>query len=103
MTTTRSSASRASRKRPESAREWAGLELSTHIARKRSGWSVRISSVIELHGTSPEMILAPVTGVTLLRPDPAPRAPATEAKEECRCIVPGRPKLPVRIHSSLFR
>jgi hypothetical protein len=41
------------------------LELSIHMARNRSGWSVRISSAIELHGTSPAMMRAPVTGVRL--------------------------------------
>ncbi len=61
----------ASRKPAESVSECAGLTLSIHIARNRSGWSVRISSAIELHGTSPEMIRAPVTGV---RRSGAPRS-----------------------------
>ena len=44
MTTISSSDSKAARHAAESASEWAGLLLSTIIARKRSGWSVRISS-----------------------------------------------------------
>ena len=90
----------------ESAREWAGLVLSSHMARNRSGWSVRISSAIELHGTSPEMIRAPVTGVRRAFPPPplaGPPPPAIGAKAECRNIAPGLPKLPVKIHTSLSR
>ena len=49
-------ASIASRIRCESASEWAGLPVSTISARNRSGWSVRISSGITLHGISPAMI-----------------------------------------------
>ena len=84
--------------RCESASEWAGLRLSTIIARKRSGWSVRISSGITLHGVSPPITGAPVTGVR-------PTGPARNsgANHECRCWPPGLAKLPVRIHSSLFR
>ena len=54
--------------RGPSASEWAGFALSTSIARKRRGWSVRISSGITLHGIIPEMMREPVTG--LLRPLP---------------------------------
>ena len=60
---------------PESASECAGLMLSTIIARKRSGWSVRISSGMTLHGMRPPITGAPVTGV---RPT---RGPAEQRAE----------------------
>ena len=55
--------------RGPSASEWAGFADSTSIARYRSGWSVRISSAMTLHGTSPEMI-------TRRRPESRRRAAA---------------------------
>ena len=64
-TTSRSSAASASRMRGPSASECAGLADSTHMPRKRSGWSVRISSGMLLQGISPPMMGAPVTGVRL--------------------------------------
>ena len=54
-----------------SAREWAGLAVSTSIARKRRGWSPRISSGITLQGSIPPMMREPVTGLV--------RAPAFAA------------------------
>ena len=45
------------------------------------------------------MIGAPVTGV---RPDRR-RSVNSGANDECRCCPPRLAKLPVRIHSSLFR
>lgn len=71
--------------------------LSTIMARNRSGWSVRISSGTTLHGTKPEMMGAPVTGV---RPETVLNS---GANDECRCWPPFFAKLPVRIHNSLFR
>ena len=56
MTTTRSSASRASRIRALSASEWAGLALSMSAARNRFGWSPRISSEITFDGMRPAMM-----------------------------------------------
>lgn len=97
MTTISSSDWKASRQAVESASEWAGLLLSTIMARKRSGWSVRISSGTTLLGTSPEMMGAPVTGV---RPE---NCPNSGANDECRCWPPFFAKLPVRTQSSLFR
>ena len=44
------------------------------------------------------MIGAPVTGVR-----PTPPALNSGANDECRCCPPRLAKLPVRIHSSLFR
>ena len=98
MTTSSSSLANASRIRSESASEWAGLELSTIIARKRSGWSLRISSGITLQGVSPPITGAPVTGVRPGRP-----GLISGAIHECMCCPPGLAKLPVRIQSILFR
>ncbi len=99
MTTSTSSRSSASRIRGESASECAGFELSTIIARRRPGSSVRISSAIELPGVSPVMIRAPLTGVALsLR-----KSPPREAMPVWMFIVPSRPKLPVSRKSSFSR
>ncbi len=65
MTTTRSRVCNASRNAVESAREWAGLADSMIIARKRSGWSVSISSAMALQGSMPPNRGAPVTGLRL--------------------------------------
>ncbi len=70
MTTTVPSAASASRKRLESASEWAGLAASTIMARNRFGWSVRISSAMTLQGTSPAITRAPVTGDRFSAPLP---------------------------------
>ena len=63
MTTTNSSARSASRIRVLSATECAGFSLSMSIARKRLGWSVRISSGITLAGIMPPMMRCPPTGL----------------------------------------
>ncbi|COW96616.1 Uncharacterised protein [Mycobacterium tuberculosis] len=73
------------------------MPLSTIIARNRSGCSVRISSGTTLPGIRPAIIGAPVTGV---RPETWLNS---GANDECRCWPPFFAKLPVRIHSSLFR
>ena len=49
-----------------SASECTGLPLSMIMARKRSGWSVRISSGIALQGIRPVMMRCPPTGETRL-------------------------------------
>ena len=106
MTTRVSSAASASRIRCESASEWAGLPLSTTMARYRAGWSVRISSAMTLQGTSPDTMRAPATG---LRGPPS--SPATSARRtlpsgtrlDGAYCVPGRPKLPVSSHTSFSR
>src|SRR5437867_4313104 len=54
--------------RCESASECTGLLLSTIIARKRLGWSVRISSGMTLNGMRPVRMRCPPTG--LVRPRP---------------------------------
>ena len=63
ITNVNSSDSIASRIRRLSATECAGLPDSTIRARNRSGWSVRISSGIELHGISPASTRSPATGL----------------------------------------
>ena len=76
------------------------------MARNRSGWSVRTSSAMELHGISPAMIGAPVTGVTLgrlLRRDPMVALPSSGAKALWGWIEPGLAKLPRRIHMKRCR
>src|SRR5690242_16014683 len=98
MTTISSNDSNALRHAAESANECAGLLLSTIIARKRSGWSVKISCGTTLEGIKPEMTGEPVTGVR-----PTPPKVNNGANAECRCWLPRLAKLPVRIHSSLFR
>ena len=69
-----------------SASECAGLPLSTIMARKRFGWSVRISSGITLQGMSPPMMRAPVTGLrrSARSPSPLARAAASGAKARRR-------------------
>src|ERR1044072_5328338 len=98
MTTISSNDRNASRHAAESAIEWAGLLLSTIIALKRSGWSVKISCGTTLDGTRPEITGEPVTGVR-----PTPPNVNNGAKAECRCWLPRLAKLPVKIHSNLFR
>src|SRR6476620_10750049 len=98
MTTISSSDSNAALHAAESATECAGLLLSTIIARKRSGWSVKISCGTTFDGTRPEMTGAPVTGDR-----PTPPNVNSGANDECRCCPPRLAKLPVRIHSSLLR
>ena len=76
------------------------------IARNRSGWSVRTSSAIELHGIRPLMIGAPVTGVTrTLRVVLAvpPPLPSTGEKAVWGCIDPGLAKLPRTIQMRRWR
>ena len=91
ITTTSSSASKASRIRALSASEWIGLALSTSAARKRFGWSVRISSGMAFDGISPAMMRWPPTGLAFPLPDPPPR-PAIRV---WMFIPPWRAKLPV--------
>src|SRR5258707_15133819 len=99
MTTISSSDSKAARHAAESAREWAGLLLSTIIARKRAGWSVRISSGTALLGISPPTMGAPVTGVRPTEVSWRNSGP----NDECRGCAQRLAKFPVRIHSSLSR
>ena len=61
-----------------SGSECTGFALSMSIARKRSGWSVRISSGITLHGISPVMMRCPPTG---LRRSPPPFPPPPRLRE----------------------
>ena len=96
MTTTMSSASSASRMRWESGSECTGFADSTISARKRSGWSVRISSGMAAHGMRPVMIRWPVTG---RHPGGAARPAAAAERLANRVwmfMPPGTPKLPVR-------
>ena len=77
-----------------SASECAGLPLSTSIARYRAGWSVRISSAMTLHGTSPEMIRAPATGLVREEPLPLKPDPARLTMLDGTYCPPGIAKLP---------
>ena len=114
ITTSSSSDAIASRMRALSATEWAGLPLSTSIARNRLGWSVRISSGITLQGVRPPIRREPVTGVPLLAPascwssDDISSVPAPPSCPTVNgAIIVGRyadpflPKLPVSSISSL--
>ena len=98
MTTSSSSAERASRMRGLSASECAGLALSTSMPRKRRGWSVRISSGITLAGIRPVITRWPPTGEVFGAPPPPP--PPRLARCECRFMAPRRAKFPVSRYSS---
>ena len=102
MTTENSRARIASRMRTLSASECAGLELSTTMARKRFGWSVRISSGMTLQGTSPDMTRAPVTGENWASGRPT-KVRVRSSIQEWTPIPPGLPKLPISAHSVLWR
>jgi hypothetical protein len=85
-----------------SGRECAGFALSTIIARKRPGWSVRISSGIDIAGIRPVMIRCPAHGrSTVVRPPPPP--PPRLAKGEWMFIPPFFPKLPASRYTSFSR
>ena len=67
----------------------SGFELSTHIARKRSGWSPRFRQVDDWEGTSRRFV-CPVIA------ERSPREfPHNGCNHECKLFVPLRPKLPV--------
>ena len=95
MTTTTSSASSASRMRGESGSECTGLPDSTISARKRSGWSERISSGRATAGIRLVMIRSPVTGLVGSGRSRPPVLPAMLANRVWMFIPPGTPKLPV--------
>ena len=88
-----------------SATECAGLPDSTIIARYRSGWSVRISSGITLHGTSPPKIRSPATGLRGARSasSSAEKAFTSGTIVEGICCPPWLAKLPVSVHTSFSR
>ena len=105
MTTTKSSASIARRIAALSATECAGLPDSTIIARKRSGWSVRISSGITLHGTRPPKMRAPATGLRGALPgSSSPEYARTSGTMlDGAYWPPGTAKLPVSTQTSFSR
>ena len=76
-----------------SASEWAGFAASTNIARKRFGWSPRISSGIALQGTRPPMMGAPVTGLRGRSREPEAVTKGWRLAGEY--AVPRLPKFPV--------
>ena len=105
ITNVNSSDSIASRIRRLSATECAGLPDSTIRARNRSGWSVRISSGIELHGISPASTRSPATGLRGARSgsSSAEYALTNGTMVEGMYWPPGLAKLPVSTHTSFSR
>ena len=81
--------------RGESGRECTGFPDSTIIARKRSGWSVRISSGMAAAGMRLVMIRSPVTGLVGSAMPRPPLLPAMLANLVWMFMAPGTPKFPV--------
>ena len=76
----------------------AGFDDSTHSTRTRFGWSARISSARVFSGSKPPMYSNPVIS------DRSPLdSPHSGISQECKALVPGRPKFPVTRYSSFSR